>query len=139
MQQVIQRTKPKTYDLTIQIARELGSSVDYNRARMALEAVLHGIAERLNVDHGIEVISNLPVHLKELFSQGWKPFKNINAEKDFLETIKARLAAYFKGYTETDFFNLIRKVMTALEKTIQPDKLQKIRVYYTSDLKHILN
>ncbi|MFL5730802.1 MAG: hypothetical protein ACJ75J_15040 [Cytophagaceae bacterium] len=64
MQQVILKTKPKTYNLILQVARELG--------------------------------------------------------------------------TETDFFNLIRKVIAAVEKSIHPDKLSKIRIHYTEDLKLIL-
>jgi uncharacterized protein (DUF2267 family) len=139
MQQDIQRTKSKTYDLILQVARELNCPMDQPRARVALEAILHSVAERLNVDQGIEVISNLPVHLKTIFSQAWKPFKEINPQKDFLETVKARLAEFFKEYSNADFLNLIRKVVAILEKAIQPDKLQKIRMHYTHDLKRILN
>jgi uncharacterized protein (DUF2267 family) len=136
MGQTTIKMKPKTYNLLLDLSRELEMSGDLAKAKAAFETVLHCFAGRLDADKGIEVITNLPVHLKDIFSKGWKPFRPIEVT-DFITAVQSRLADSLK-YSREQILCLVRKVFSVLAKYIDPDKMARIHSCMNKDLRTII-
>jgi uncharacterized protein (DUF2267 family) len=137
MEQITGKIKPKTYDLLYDLSRELHMPHELSKVKVALEAVLHSLAARLDLDRGIEVITNLPVHLKDTFSQGWKPFLQTNSA-DFISAVQERITDSFK-YSKDQVLLLVRKVFSVLARYIAPDKMKKIHSCMDADVRAIIN
>jgi uncharacterized protein (DUF2267 family) len=137
MEQTTIKMKPKTYKLLHDLSKELEISGDLAKAKTAFESVLHCFAGILDADNGIEVITNLPVHLKDIFSKGWKPFRPIEVT-DFIAAVQVRLADSLK-YSREQIISLVRKVFSVLAKYIEPDKMVRIHSCMNKDLQAIID
>jgi uncharacterized protein (DUF2267 family) len=65
--------------------------VPRDKAGRILRAVLHGLRNRLNIDESFELLSQLPMALKAVYVDGWKPsrkFKRIQHLSEFLDEIR---------------------------------------------------
>ena len=91
----------KGNELVNHLASDLG--VPRDQAARILRAVLHALRNRITLDENFDLLSQLPMVLKAVYVDGWKPAKTVNQSshlKDFLEEIRyadAQLAAYDFG------------------------------------------
>jgi uncharacterized protein (DUF2267 family) len=136
MEQTIEKIKPKTYELLYDLTKALGFPGDLAKAKIALESVLHSFAAQLDVEKGIEVITSLPVHLKDIFSKGWKPFQDVQSE-GFIGAVKTRSAEFLR-LSEEQIIVIVKKVFTVLEKYIPAEKMAKIRSCMNKELRKIV-
>jgi uncharacterized protein (DUF2267 family) len=137
MEQTIGKIKPRTYDLLYDLAREFSIPGEIIKAKKIMESVLHSFAEGLDVDKGIEVMTTLPVHLKDTFSKAWKPFSPVK-KTDFISSVQAKLANTLICTREQAIL-MVYKVFTTLKKYISPDKIIRIYSCMNDDLKAILD
>jgi uncharacterized protein (DUF2267 family) len=137
MEQFIEKIKPKTYDLLHDLSRELEIVGNLSKVKIAFESVLHSFAACLDVDKGIEVMSNLPSHLKDIFLKGWKPFSAIE-QRDFITAVQEKLAGSLT-YSREQILSLVKKVFRVIAKYIAPDKMIHIHSCMNAELITIIN
>lgn len=91
----------KGNELVNHLASDLG--VPRDQAARILRSVLHALRNRITLDENFDLLAQLPLVLKAVYVDGWKPPKTVNQSshlKDFLDEIRyadAQLAAYDFG------------------------------------------
>jgi uncharacterized protein (DUF2267 family) len=137
MKQFIEKIMPKTYDLLLDLSRELETEGNLSKVKIAFDSVIHTFAAGLDVDKGIEVMSNLPSHLKDIFLKGWKPFSEIE-HRDFITEVQEKLAGSLT-YSREQVLFLVQKVFKVITKYIAPDKMTNISSCMNAELITIIN
>jgi uncharacterized protein (DUF2267 family) len=137
MEQTTGKIKPQTYRLLYDLATEFSIPGEIIKAKKILDSVLHSFAEGLDVDKGIEVMTMLPVHLKDTFSRAWKPFSAVS-KTDFISSVQDKLSDTIIC-TREQAICMVSKVFAILAKYISPDKITRIHSCMNDDLKAILN
>lgn len=85
---------------------------DRIQAYSALRAVLHALRDCLPQGGALKLASHLPLLLKGVFFDGWKPAKPLRLDRrEFLD----RLSRDLRGYRELDPSLALHAVMRALE------------------------
>ena len=74
-----------------EIAREMDAPQDTARAGRALRLVLHTLRNRLDPEQGAHLVAQLPMFIKGLFVDGWRPSstpdKSIRNVEDFVDAM----------------------------------------------------
>jgi uncharacterized protein (DUF2267 family) len=71
------------------LSRETGTGTD--SAARILRATLHGLRNRLSTEDSFHVLAQLPMALKGIYVDGWKPtrpYERIKHVKDFFDDIR---------------------------------------------------
>lgn len=78
--------------------KELRSNADLAdeaEAWSVLRAVLHQLRDRLTIDEAVQLSAQLPLIIRGVFFEGWKPRhmpdKSVHTREDFLEALAMRL------------------------------------------------
>lgn len=91
----------KGNELVNHLSSDLG--VPRDQAARILRSVLHALRNRIPLDENFDLLAQLPMALKAVYVDGWKPGKTVSQSshlKDFLDEIRdadAQLAAYDFG------------------------------------------
>lgn len=89
----LERTCEKTHIWLGELA-ELGGFADQAQAYTALRAVLHALRDRLTVDEAVHLGSQLPMLVRGLYYEGWKPSSMPSRERTkegFLDSVRQSL------------------------------------------------
>ncbi len=74
-----------------ELAEELGIPEDKERAGRILRTVLHTLRRRLTLEESFDLISQLPMCIKAIYVDGWKPSpfpdKTIKTAEDFINEV----------------------------------------------------
>jgi uncharacterized protein (DUF2267 family) len=101
--EVISRTVESTHAWLHDLCGELGGE-DRRYAYRALRAVLHVLRDRLPVDESAQLAAQLPVLLRGVYYEGWRPSATPQTYHDartFLERVAT--GAQLHGETEASF------------------------------------
>jgi len=120
------------FDTTVQetnvwlktIASELGPC-DRHQAYQGARATLHALRDRLAPDPAMNFAAQLPMLLRGMFAEGWRPSQTPTPERDldaFLARIEDALPPDFPIETES----LARGVFRGLEAQMDHDLLTKV-------------
>lgn len=80
-----------------EVARELKTPEDMEHASRVTVAVLHTIRDRISTEESMHFISGMPMILKGMYVDGWKPSKNsfrTDTLKDFLDDVRNQPPAF---------------------------------------------
>lgn len=89
--EVLDTTIQKTYVWIRDVMEDAGWD-DRHKAYLALRAVLHTLRDRLTVDEGANLSAQLPMLVRGLFYEGWRPSevpKRIRTKDEFLANVEA--------------------------------------------------
>jgi uncharacterized protein (DUF2267 family) len=141
MEQILERVKPKTYEMLYELAKEPIFCHDLAKAKIALNSVLHTFASQLDIDRGITVISNLPPHLKIHFSKGWAPFNEATcyATNNFINVLKNTEERFFNAFGADQIKSIIKSVFLILRRYIPSEKMKKVEACFGPELRNILD
>jgi uncharacterized protein (DUF2267 family) len=137
------------------LAERMGSPADVDRALRVLKAVLHTLRDHIPVSVSLHFISSLPLAIKAVYVDGWKPGKKkrpLRHKEDLLAEIRRQepplLAAYdLKGdvYTASMIAAVWETLQLYISEGEQEDFLSvlpsNIRTFVkeiTSDRFHLL-
>lgn len=98
---------------------------DRRAAYSALRAALHALRDRLTVEEGAHLSAQLPLILKGVFYDGWKPSRcggNIRSVREFL----APVIAIFGADPEKDEDAIARAVFATLRKHISAGEFDHV-------------
>jgi len=120
------------FDTTVQetnawlkaIAHEL-EPCDRHQAYLGARATLHALRDRLAPDPAMNFAAQLPMLLRGLFTEGWRPSQTPTLERDvdaFLARIEGALPPDFPMETES----LARGVLRGLADLMDHDLLAKV-------------
>ncbi len=119
----IERTVQKTHEWLKDIATELGTD-DRQRAFHALRAVLHHLRDRLPVEEAAHVGAELPMLIRGVYYEGWKPSRvplKIRHKDEFLEA----MARNFPDES-ADMEQIARAVFTVLRRHIDAGEVDDL-------------
>lgn len=121
---VFETTLQKTNEILKEIENRLGWQ-DRHKAYLAFRAVLHPLRDRLPVDSAASFAAQLPLLLKGVFYDGWKPAAAPMKMKweEFVNEVERVLNPTLEENTE----EIIREVLAAVGSSIDPAEMQKIK------------
>lgn len=122
---VFDNTLEKTNALLSNIEVELGWENHRHQTYQVLRAVLHTLRDRLPVSEAANLAAQMPILLRGVFYEGWKPEEvpiKMNLP-EFLEQIRCKITLDLK----ISILDLSRIVIGQLFYIIDPLEQQKIR------------
>ncbi|MFO0827327.1 MAG: DUF2267 domain-containing protein [Phycisphaerales bacterium] len=114
----------KTEDWLHQLA-ELGRFESPAQAYSALHAVLHALRDRLTVDEAAQLGAQLPLLIRGVYYEGWKPAllpSHQRSKFEFLSRIRGRM-----GDCDVDPQAVCRAVFQLLERHIGAGEIDSVR------------
>src|SRR5919109_1281339 len=90
----------EVFDTTVQTTNQWLNEIsevigpDRQRAYDVLRAVLHSLRDRLTVDQAVHLGAQLPMLVRGIYYEGWKPSRNpqkYRSQEDFLGHVKDEL------------------------------------------------
>jgi uncharacterized protein (DUF2267 family) len=106
------------------IMLELGWT-DRNAAYSALRATLHALRDRLSVEEGAHLAAQLPLILKGVFYDGWKP-ANCGDGNRSVEKFLAPVSAIFGRDDSKDETMIAEAVFRTLKKHVSEGEVKHI-------------
>lgn len=112
-------------ELWINQMREQLAIEDEERAYLALRAGLHALRERLTVEEAAHLAAQLPMMIRGLFFEGWRPGgrrHTVRSRESFLEAIEREMP---HGRIPPEV--VARAVFHLLEKHVSEGQLDNVR------------
>lgn len=114
---VITKVRLKADQYISEIAKDFGSIEFKKEARELLKVVLHALRDNITQEYSIDILTQMPPFLKELYVENWRPSccpdyiqENIN----LIEEVKKRLE--IEASLKTSKLHLTEKIMIILTK-----------------------
>jgi uncharacterized protein (DUF2267 family) len=131
-----------TIDKTNQVLRAIEEAYGWphdrrHQAYAALRAVMHALRDRLTVEESADLAAQLPMLLRGLYFEGWKPSKvpmKMHRD-DFLERIRREFTYDIEGTTE----HLVRVVVESLRRFITDGEWEDVTSSFPKDLAAVLS
>ncbi len=128
----IQKTRAWLWD----VMRELGVENEHN-AFAATRAVLHVLRDRLTVEEGAQLAAQLPMLLRGLYYEGWRPARTpekIRHIGAFVESVRDNLSSH----PGIDPEKALHAVFNVLSTKVSEGELSDIRHNLSRELEEIL-
>lgn len=133
-----------TFDSTVQTTNtwlgelmdELGWD-DRQRAYHAMRAVLHGLRDRLTVDEGAHLSAQLPMLIRGIYYEGWRPAELPSKERTknaFFQHIASELDTDLAG---ADTEQITRAVFEIVQSHITPGEADNVKLCLPAELKEL--
>lgn len=103
------------------LAERMGSPDDVSHALRVLKAVLHTLRDHVPVSVSLQFISSLPLAIKAVYVDGWKPGrrkKPLRHKEDFLTAIRRQENPILAAYDLKDDLHMERMI-AAVWETLQ--------------------
>lgn len=133
--EAINRTVQKTYDWLNDLKQELGTEDD-RRAWHALRSVLHHLRDRLTVVEAAQLAAELPMLIRGLFYEGWRPAIvpiKIKKREEFLELIRKD----FPRDPDIDPEKVAKAVWRVLRKHVAEGELEDVLSLLPEEIRQI--
>jgi uncharacterized protein (DUF2267 family) len=119
---VFELTKSETWINDVRSELEID---DEERAYLALRAGLHALRDRLSVEETAHFSAQLPMMVRGLFFEGWRPGRKrpaLRSRESFLEAIERKMP---QGKLSADA--VARAVFRVLDKHVSRGQLDNVR------------
>lgn len=130
-------TVEKTNQVLKEIERDYGWSHEQRQMSYdALRVVLHALRDRLRVEEAADLGAQLPMLIRGLYYQGWRPAHvpvKMNRH-EFLDRIRSQFTVDVEGGTEV----LVQRVLGALRRFITDGEWNDVRSTMPKDLVTLL-
>ena len=121
---VFDQTVQQTNTWLIEIERELGAN--RQRAYLALRGTLHALRDELVPDEAVHLAAQLPMLVRGLDYEGWKPAKTPVQERN-REEFLARVAAAFARSGGVDAERAVYAVFRVMSEQIDRGEVEHVR------------
>ena len=129
-----QETLEKAQTWFVDLAQEM--NWDEAQAYHGLRAVLHALRDRLTVAECAHLASHMPMLIRGIFYEGWRPSTlpiKLKTREEFYTYILSR----FNADTDLDVERLVHAVFTILPKKVSGGDLRKIIHSLPEDLQNL--
>lgn len=86
-----------------EVAAELGCPEDRDKAGRMLRSVLHTLRDRLTVDESFSLLAQLPMFIKAVYIDGWKPSRTPDKRIKTVDDFVAHVMEYDDRQAAIDF------------------------------------
>lgn len=123
-----------------EVAVELGSEDDGDRAYRVTRAVFQALRERLPFEESLHLVSQLPFLLKAVYVDGWKPHSpntvKVRRVSDFVEEVRRgdQTAAARDLGNQTEAEQCVRGVLRVIKRHISPGEATDIERSFPKEL-----
>lgn len=134
--------RPRLQEFLFDLAKELGCYGEMDKSFRILKASLHALRDSIQLESAIQIQSCLPVFLKPVFQDGWKPFQDkmfLGANQDFVKDVcmhEGKMHHY--DLPAKVAAERIRAVFTIIEKYVDPQRAFSFKEAYPNELRYIL-
>lgn len=122
----LENTLVKTNVWLDEIAGELGQDRQY--AYRALRAVLHALRDRLPVAEAADLAAQLPMLVRGLYYEGWKPSDTPRTDERDLQSFLRHIAGELEPILGEDPERVVRTIFGTLEKHCTEGQISHVRV-----------
>ena len=137
------QTGLEVFDTTIQTTNKWLNSIneelgwgDRQLAYHALRSTLQTLRDRLTVDMAAHLGAQLPLLVRGIYYEGWKPSDNplkTRTQEEFLSVIEER----YMQREPVDFDELARAVFKTVNRYVTPAQVEKIRETLGDELRSL--
>lgn len=134
----IQKLNHKSFELYVELSRELDCVGDNSKAERILKKVLQALRSYVPLDGSIEIVSALPPHLKSIYHEEWKISEAGNQFScSFFEELKRADACFEQKdfHEQKKSVELIKKTLRVIYRNIPEQKLPTINHWLPEELK----
>jgi len=113
--------------------QEIGEFENERQAYSALRIVLHALRDRLTPEESADLASQLPMLVRGLYYEGWKPAKvpvPARNREEFLAMVEKETA----GGTQIDCNNACRPVFILLDRRITAGEVRDVKGMLPEDI-----
>ena len=116
-----------------ELAQELGEPNNKEKAGRVLRTVLHVLRRRLTLEESFDLISQLPMCIKAVYIDGWKPSpipdKTIKTVEDFIhEVLEEDRRAANKDFGDEDHAKqVIKAVFRVIKRHVSDGEIQDVK------------
>lgn len=126
------------------LSEQLGHPQEQNRVYILLKAVLQTIRDRITISESFDLMSQLPLILRGVYTEQWKYSEKPSMRYDTIEEMKDEVKAIQERYGEREFDweksteELISIVINSLKEFISEGQLDHIRKQMPREVKEYL-
>jgi len=130
---IIERSVEAAHIWYRDVAEELGTE-DQHYAARALRAVLHSLRDRLTVEEGAQLASQLPTLIRGIYYEGWKP-GGIHSFSHDVDAFLAHVAENGRMAGETEASLATAAVARVLARHVSAGELDDVRAILPAPLR----
>ncbi len=121
---VLDATVQKTHEWLRDISEELGLA-DERAAYVALRATLHALRDCLNIDEAVRFGAQLPMLIRGLYYEGWKPtgLPRLRDRQSFLDAVRHEIMDYLEL---PDTAHVVSAVLGVADRYLSAGEVDKI-------------
>ena len=138
-------TGVRSFDTTVEktnlVLKEIMEAYGWPRERRqqaydALRVVLHALRDRLTVEEAADLGAQLPMLIRGLYYEGWKPSKvpMKMSKEEFVDRVRREFTYDIEGGIET----LVQRVMHALRRYVTEGEWDEVRSSMPKDLRALV-
>ena len=127
-----------------ELAKELGDPKDTARAGRLLRSVLHALRDQLTVEENIQLLAQLPMFLKAVYTDSWSLHTHSKKARhlhEFYNVVRKhdQQAVNQDFKSDDDVDQAVAIVFLVLRKNISLGELEDIKAVLPKDLKILLS
>jgi uncharacterized protein (DUF2267 family) len=130
---VLEKSEQETNIWLNEIGERLATP-DRRKAFNALRATLHAVRDRVGADNALHLAAQLPLLIKGLFFENWRPSETPTRERD-KDTFLANVDAEVHRGLGVDAEQAVRAVLEVLAEHVDPAEVEKLRRLFPEDMR----
>jgi uncharacterized protein (DUF2267 family) len=125
-----------------ELALELGDVSNTNKAGRIVQSVFKTLRNYLTLEENFQLISQLPMAVKSIYINGWRPFAEKELSRDLLGFIEDVIAS--EGNAFSDFSSLedaefsVNAVFKTMQKYVSEGEFKDIEAILPTKLKSLV-
>lgn len=138
--EVFDATLQKTYDWINDLMRILNST-DKQHAYLTLRATLHALRDRLPFEITVKLGAQLPMLIRGLYYEGWKPSNipiKLKNSQDFIDFVAAHFANS-NLFHKIDLELVVRAVFQVMSHHISPGEIDHLKQVLPPSISALFN
>lgn len=133
----------KSQEFINEVALELGTPQDKDRAGRIMRAVLHGLRNNITPQESLQLIAQLPMFIKALYVEGWRwndSTRKSRKMEEFIQSVRDEdgQTGDFDFGDDESALHAIEAVMRVLKKHVEAGEIEDIRKTLPQALKPLL-
>jgi uncharacterized protein (DUF2267 family) len=130
---VLDRSEQETNIWLNEIGERIDTA-DRRKAFNALRATLHAVRDRIGPDNALHLAAQLPLMLKGLFFENWRPSETPTRERD-KDTFLANVDAEVYRGLQLDPEQAVRAVLEVMAEHVDSSEIEKVRRLFPEQMR----
>ena len=132
---VLEKSEQETNIWLNEIGERLDTA-DRRKAFNALRATLHAVRDRVGADHALHLAAQLPLLIKGLFFENWRPSETPTRERE-KDTFLANVDAEVHRGIGVEPEQAVKAVLEVLAEHIDGSEMEKLRRLFPENMRDL--